>query len=351
MSRYRVFRTKNDWISFLFDPRSIIVTALLFIVLAILFLFSAALGEIFVHPLDVIKVLIGQGNEINQMVVNSFRMPRILTALFVGVALSVSGAILQGMIRNPLASPDIIGITGGAGVAVVAFLAIFSNADNALTVSLQWLPFASFIGAVVVGFMVYILAYKNGISPMTLVLIGIGISLLTQALTTMFMILGPIFRASQANIWLTGSVYGSNWAEVKILVPVVLVLFVLSLMVARRINAQELGEEAAAGIGAHLQRDRLVFLTLCTAMTGAAVAFAGGIGFVGLMAPHIARRLVGSSYGALIPVSALVGAIVVLGADLVGRTMFSPLEVPAGVFTAAIGAPYFIFLLYKSKRS
>ncbi|MBM7551964.1 FecCD family ABC transporter permease [Thalassobacillus pellis] len=351
MSRYRVFRTKKDWFSFIYDPKSIIIFSLLLIGLLILFLFSAALGEIFVHPVDVLKLFIGEGTEMHALIVNSFRMPRILTAIFVGIGLAVSGAILQGMIRNPLASPDIIGITGGAGVAVVAFLAMFSNKDNALTVSIQWMPFASFLGALAVGFMVYVLAYKNGIAPMTLILIGIGISALAQALTTMFMIMGPIFRASQANIWLTGSVYGANWLEVKILIPIILVLLFFSLLVARRINAQELGEETAAGIGAHLQRDRLIFLTLCTAMTGVAVAFAGGIGFVGLMAPHIARRLAGSSYGALIPVSALIGAILVLGADLIGRTMFSPLEVPAGVFTATIGAPYFIFLLYRSKRS
>jgi len=334
-----------------YDSKTLTILGVLTLVLLVVFLFSASLGELFVHPVDVLKVFAGQGESSNQMIVNSFRMPRILNALFVGMALAVSGAILQGMIRNPLASPDFIGLTGGAGVGVVAFLAVFSNEDNALTVSISWMPLASFAGATLVGVMLYVLAYKNGISPMRLIIIGVGISALTQAIITTLMIIGPIYRASQANIWLTGSVYGSNWEEVRVIIPVVMVLLFLSLVVARRINAHELGDETAAGIGANLNRDRLIFLILATALTGIAVAFAGGIGFVGLMAPHISRRLVGSSYGALIPISALIGAILVMGADLIGRTVFLPLEVPAGVFTATIGAPYFIFLLFTSKRS
>ncbi len=351
MKRIQTLRTKKDRFSLLFDPKAVFIFGGLTLGLILLFILSSSLGELFVNPIDVVKVFFGQGDQSDRLVVNMFRMPRILTALFVGVGLAVSGAILQGMIRNPLASPDIIGLTGGAGVGVVSFLALFSNDDNALTVSISWMPLASFLGAILVGVLVYLFAYKNGVSPMRLVLIGIGISALTQALITMLMILGPIFRASQANIWLTGSVYGSNWNEVKIIIPVVVFLVLLSMIVARRINAQELGEETASGIGVHLERDRILFLILSTGLTGISVAFAGGIGFVGLMAPHIARRLVGSSYGALIPVSAVMGAILVMGADLIGRTLFLPVEVPAGVFTAAIGAPYFIYLLYTSKRS
>ncbi|WP_181347293.1 iron chelate uptake ABC transporter family permease subunit [Thalassobacillus sp. CUG 92003] len=351
MNKYRVFRTKGGRFSALFDQRALTVALSLTAVLAGLFILSASLGEMFINPFEVIKVLLGQGSDTSGLVVNKFRMPRMLVALLTGVALAVSGAILQGMIRNPLASPDIIGITGGAAVAVVAFLSAFSDENNALTVSIQWMTLAAFAGAMVVGIAVYLLAYKNGVSPMRLILIGIGISALMQALTTMFMIVGPIFRAAQANIWLTGSVQGSGWDDVHILAPIVVVLTIFAILIARRVNAQELGDELAAGIGAHLQWDRLLFLGLCTALTGVAVAFAGGVGFVGLMAPHMARRLVGSSYGGLIPVAALVGAILVLGADLIGRTMFSPQEVPAGVFTATIGAPYFIYLLFKSKRA
>ena len=164
------------------------------------------------------------------------------------------------------------------------------------------------------------------------------------------MILGPIYRASQANIWITGTVNGSSWENVFVLVPIVMVLLLITFMSARKINVQELGDELATGVGSRVQWQRFTLLIISTGLVGAAVAFAGGIGFVGLMGPHMARRLVGSSFGALLPTSALIGGILVVLADLIGRTVFLPLEVPAGVFTAAIGAPYFIYLLFRTRN-
>ena len=304
-----------------------------------------------ISPLSVVQVFFGGGTEMEQLVVTSFRLPRIIVALMVGISLAVAGGILQGMIRNPLASPDILGITGGAAVAVVGFLAFFSDENNALTVSIQWMPLAAFAGAGIIAILVYFLAWKNGVSPIRLILIGIGTSALMQALTTLMMILGPIYRASQANIWITGTVHGSTWANVSILVPWTIFFVTVALIMARKMNVQELGDEIATGVGGHVQRQRFSLLMISTALIGSSVAFAGGIGFVGLMAPHMARRLVGSSFGALLPVSALIGGILVMVADLIGRTLFSPLEVPAGVFTAGIGAPYFIYLLFKTRNS
>ncbi len=312
---------------------------------------STGIGDMQIAPWKVVSVFFGGGSSIDQLVVTSFRLPRILIALLAGMALAVAGGILQGMIRNPLASPDIIGVTGGAGAAVVAFLTIFSNKDNTLMVSIKWLPVAAFIGAAVIAFLVYFLAWKKGVSPVRLVLIGIGISALTQACTTLLMVMGPIYRASQANIWITGTVNGSDWQDVWILLPWSIIFIFLSFMITRQLNIQELGEEVATSAGANVQRQRFILLLMSTALVGGAVAFAGGIGFVGLMAPHMARRLVGSSFGALLPVAALIGGLLVMLADLIGRTLFLPLEVPAGVFTAAIGAPYFIYLLFKTRHS
>lgn len=312
---------------------------------------STGIGDMQIAPWKVVSVFFGGGSSIDQLVVTSFRLPRILIALLAGMALAVAGGILQGMIRNPLASPDIIGVTGGAGAAVVAFLTIFSNKDNTLMVSIKWLPVAAFIGAAIIAFLVYFLAWKKGVSPVRLVLIGIGISALTQACTTLLMVMGPIYRASQANIWITGTVNGSDWQDVWILLPWSIIFILLSFMITRQLNIQELGEEVATSAGANVQRQRFILLLMSTALVGGAVAFAGGIGFVGLMAPHMARRLVGSSFGALLPVAALIGGLLVMLADLIGRTLFLPLEVPAGVFTAAIGAPYFIYLLFKTRHS
>ncbi|MFD2444535.1 FecCD family ABC transporter permease [Bacillus sp. CGMCC 1.16607] len=351
MSQYKGLRIGKGKISFLIDKKALIVFLTLLLVSFSVFILSTGLGEMKISPINVLKVLFGGGTDIHRLVIQTFRLPRIIIALMVGISLAVAGGILQGLIRNPLASPDILGITGGAAVAVVGFLALFSDESNSLTVSIQWMPVAAFIGAAIVALLVYFLAWKNGVSPIRLVLIGIGISALMQALTNLMMIMGPIYRASEANIWLTGTVYGSNWKHVITLVPWTLILLVVVMMMARNVNVQELGDEIATGVGSHVQKQRFWLLMLATALIGSSVAFAGGIGFVGLMAPHMARRLVGSAFGALLPVSALIGGILVMVADLIGRTMFSPLEVPAGVFTASIGAPYFIYLLFRARNS
>ncbi|NWQ39329.1 iron ABC transporter permease [Bacillus sp. EB106-08-02-XG196] len=350
MSKYKIFRNKKGNISYLIDKKAFFVIIALLLCTAGIFVVSTGLGEMKITPLNVIKVFFGGGTEMDKLVIHSFRLPRIIVGLMAGIALAVAGGILQGMIRNPLASPDILGITGGASVAVVGFMAIFSDKNHVLTVSIHWMPLAAFIGASVVGFLVYGLAWKNGVSPIRLILIGIGLMSLTKALTTFMMVLGPIYQASQANIWITGTVYGSTWRNVGALLPWVIILVIVAFVYARNVNIQELGDEVATGLGGRVQKQRFILLMLSTGLVGGAVAFAGGIGFVGLMAPHMARRLVGSAFGALLPVSALLGGMLVMLADLVGRTLFSPLEIPAGVFTASIGAPYFIYLLFKTRN-
>jgi len=351
MSKYKNFRLFKGKLSFLIDRKAAFIFTILLLVTFMVFVLSTGIGDMKINPLTVVKVLFGGGPEMEKLIITSFRLPRIIVALMVGMSLAVAGGILQGMIRNPLASPDVLGITGGASVAVVGFLAFFSDSNNALTVSIAWLPLAAFLGAGIVAFLVYFLAWKNGVSPIRLVLIGIGISTLMQALTTLMMIMGPIYQASQANIWITGTVYGSNWKNVATLVPWTVIFLIIAIVAARTINIQELGDEVATGLGGKVQKQRFLLLMISTALIGSSVAFAGGIGFVGLMAPHMARRLVGSSFGALLPTSALLGGILVMVADLIGRTMFSPLEVPAGVFTAGIGAPYFIYLLFKTRNA
>jgi iron complex transport system permease protein len=351
MSKYKNFRLLGGKFSILIDRRAGFILGILALVAFAVFVISTGSGEMKIDPLTVVKVIFGAGPEMETLVITSFRLPRIIVALLVGMSLAVAGGILQGMIRNPLASPDILGITGGAAAAVVGFLAIFSDKNHSLTVSIAWLPLAAFIGAGIVAFLVYFLAWKNGVSPIRLVLIGIGISTLMQALTTFLMVSGPIHQASQANIWITGTVYGSNWQNVLILAPWAVIFLIIALTAARILNIQELGDDVATGLGEKVQKHRFILLMISTALIGGSVAFAGGIGFVGLMAPHMARRMVGSSFGALLPTSALLGGILVMLADLIGRTLFSPLEVPAGVFTAGIGAPYFIYLLFKTRNA
>ncbi len=310
------------------------------------FFVSIGLGSRNTALPDVVRTLFGYGTAEQSLIVHTLRLPRALVAVLAGAALSVAGAILQGIIRNPMASPDIIGITGGATFAAVAFITYLGGA-----VSIKWLPAAAFAGAALISIVIYLLAWNRGVSPIRLVLIGVGISAVTGSLTMLMIVLSPVNAAGQAYVWMTGSVYGSSWGDVYSVLPWVLVLIPLALYLHRHLNVQELGDEVATGLGSPVQVHRFLLLTVSVALAGAAVAVAGAVGFVGLIAPHIARKLVGPSFDGLVPAAAMVGGLMVLLADTIGRTVFLPLDVPAGVFTAAVGAPYFIYLLYRSRHS
>ncbi|XID91644.1 FecCD family ABC transporter permease [Paenibacillaceae bacterium WGS1546] len=309
------------------------------------FVLSIGLGNKDTTLTDVFRTMFGHGTDEQALVLRSLRLPRALVALLVGAALSVAGAILQGIIRNPMASPDVIGITGGAAIAAVAFIAYLAG-----SVSVKWLPAAAFLGAAVVSIAIYALAWHKGVSPTRLVLIGVGISAVTSSLTMLMIVLSPVNSASRAYVWLTGSVYGASWSDVYTLLPWVFVLIPLSLFHFRNLNVQGLGDELATGLGAPVQVHRFMLMMISVALAGSAVAVAGAVGFVGLIAPHMARKLVGPSFGALIPAAALLGSLMLLAADTIGRTAFLPLDIPAGVFTAAVGAPFFIYLLYRSRH-
>lgn len=345
MNRLITIRSKSGLFSLLVQRRTVIVLAVLVLLTATMFLCSMALGNKVFSLADVWQALLGQGSAANAMVLGTLRLPRIIVAVLVGAALSVSGAILQGMIRNPLASPDLIGITGGAALAAVTFLTCAAG-----TVSIKWLPVAAFLGASLISIVIYVLAWNKGVTSTRLVLIGLGISATAGALTMLMIILSPINAASQAYTWLTGSIYGASWDNVYTLLPWVSVFVPLALVYARNVNVQELGDELAQGLGASVQLHRCILLFISVALAGSAVAVAGAIGFIGLIAPHIARKLVGPSFEALLPVAALIGSLLLMAADLVARTVFLPLDIPAGVFTAGVGAPFFLYLLYRSRN-
>ncbi|GAX89979.1 FecCD family ABC transporter permease [Effusibacillus lacus] len=344
MKKYVPFRMNKPPVSFLLDKKTAVITITLLILTMISLVVSTGLGSMKIHPLEVIKVLVGSGAEQYTVVVQSFRLPRNVIAILVGAALAVAGAILQGVFRNPLASPDIIGITGGASVAAIIFITQFEKA------SIHLLPVAAFLGAATVAVLIYILAWKRGVTPLRLVLIGVGMDFAMHGLTTLFLVISHIHLTSKAKIWLTGTLYGTTWNNVSIMLLWMLVLIPLTFVFGRNVNVQQLGDEIATGVGSELQRHRVILLTISVALAGSAIAFGGNIAFVGLLAPHIARKLVGSAFGGLLPVSALIGALMVMLADLVARTAFAPMDVPVGIFTSAIGAPFFIYLLYKNQN-
>jgi len=302
-------------------------------------------GEYPIPPLDVMRSLFGieSGDENYSFIVNVLRLPRALVAVLVGAALAVSGAILQGLTRNDLAAPDIVGINAGAGLAAVTLIVAFPS------VSAAYLPPVAFLGALVVALLLYTLAWRGNSSPIRLILIGVGLSAVATALTTFMITFGDIYQVTQALVWLTGSVYGRSWEEIFTLLPWLLVFLPLALLRFRHLNALNLGDEVAKGLGSRIELERGLLVLCSVALAASAVATAGTIAFVGLMAPHIARRLVGPAHGGLLPVSAMTGGAMVVLADLAGRTLFAPVEIPCGIVTAVVGAPFFLYLLYRSR--
>ncbi|SDX07627.1 iron ABC transporter permease [Paenibacillus sp. CF384] len=302
-------------------------------------------GESMYGPLTAWRALWGTGEEESIMIVQSLRAPRLAIAILAGASLALSGAILQAIIRNPLAAPDVVGITGGASFGAVVFITALSG-----SLSIRLLPVAAIIGAFCAAALVYAFAWKRGASSLRLVLVGIGVSSLLSAGVSFMLAFSQAYAATSAYIWLMGTIYGSSWEHVWTLLPWTIALGAAVYFHTRVIQVQLLGDEIATGIGSAVQRHRLLLVFLSVGLAGSAVSIGGAIGFVGLIAPHAARRLVGPVMGRVLPVSALFGAIVVAAADLIGRTLFLPLDIPVGVFTSAIGAPFFIFLLYRSRN-
>lgn len=329
----------------LFVTRKLAMLLAAALLLALLVVLSVAFGALSLPVTEVIAALFGGGEPQSRMLVHSLRLPRTLVALMIGGSLGVAGALMQGVFRNPLASPDVMGVGGGASAAAVAFITF--GAGN---VSIHWLPVAAIGGALVTSALIYILGWRGGSSPQRLILIGVGISTAMSALTTFLLISGSSFKASQLLNWLTGTVYGASRVEVYVLLPWVAVGLPLAWLTARRLDILALGDATASGLGEAINRSRLLVLLISVLLAGAAVSLAGAVGFIGLMAPHIARSLLGVRYAWIIPMSALVGASLMVGADMIGRLAFMPYDLPAGIFTAAIGAPFFFYLLYRNRQ-
>jgi iron complex transport system permease protein len=308
-------------------------------------LFNISQGEYLVPPLAVVKTLLGfRDNADYAFIIQTLRLPRALVALMVGMGLAVAGTILQGLTRNPLADPSIIGINSGASLLAVTLIVLQPESPP------FFLPVAAFGGSLAAAIAIYALAWNEGSSPVRLILVGIGLTALTGALTSLMITFGNIDNVSQALVWLTGSVYGRGWPQLSPLLPWLAVFIPLATLGARELDLLNLGDYIARGVGSQVEWMRGLLLVCAVALAGAAVATAGNIGFVGLMSPHLARQLVGPSHGGLIPVAALIGACMVELADLTGRLLFAPIEIPCGVITAIIGAPYFLWLLYRNRN-
>ncbi|KYG90221.1 iron ABC transporter permease [Metasolibacillus sp. FSL K6-0083] len=329
--------------------KNLAILITLVVLIIITFVISMNTGVIKLTPLEVFRTLFGQGDAQQQLILFEFRLPRIVLAVLVGISLAVSGAILQGISRNALADPGILGINAGAGLAVMLFVSFFSTTKAA---PVYLLPVLAFIGSGLTAIVIYTLSYKRheGITPMRLILTGIAVA---AGISSMMIVL--TLRLTPENYqfiatWLAGSIWGSNWKFVLSLLPWLIVLLPFVYSKSRVLNVLNLGELTAVGLGASIEKERRLLLAASVGLAGASVSVSGGIGFVGLVAPHLARQLVGAKHQFLLPAAALLGGLLVLMADTIGRSIFEPSEIPAGIVVAVLGAPYFLYLLARLKE-
>lgn len=326
--------------------RPSLIMGILGLLIVVACLISLNLGFINIGPLEVIQTLLGQGSDQQQLVLFQFRMPRIVLALLVGGGLALSGAVLQGVSQNGLADPGILGINAGAGLAVVCLLLFYSAASAAPAFLL---PVAAFLGAAVAALLIYTLSYKNGgITPSRLLLVGIAVNAGIGAAMLVLSMRMDQQLYSYAVAWLAGTIAGTDWSYVLALLPWLLVLLPLTFYKAKVLNVINLGDTVALGLGAAVERQRLLLIGLAVALAGSCVAVGGGIGFLGLVGPHLARRLVGPNHRVMLPAAVLCGALLLIVADILARNLLAPVQIPAGVVVAAIGAPYFLYLLART---
>jgi iron complex transport system permease protein len=328
--------------------RGITVLSVFVLLIIIMFAISMNTGYIRLSPLDVIRTLVGVGTERQEVILFDFRLPRIVISVLVGVGLGVSGCILQSLSRNGLADPGILGINAGAGLMVVLFVAFFSTNAKA---PVLFLPFLALVGAGLSAALVYTLAYKRneGLSPTRLVLSGVAVTAgISAAMIVLTLKLDPQ-NYQFVTVWLVGRIWGANWTFVLALLPWLLLLLPYVFYKAKVLDVLNLGEQIATGLGTAVEKERLGLLVASVALAGSCVAVGGGIGFVGLIGPHLARRLVGPQHEFLLPASALIGGFLLIAADTLARWIMQPYEIPTGIVVAVIGAPYFLYLLAKSQ--
>jgi iron complex transport system permease protein len=324
------------------QTRSLVVIVALAVVVFATFCVSLSLGDFKIPVVDVVKTLFGGGDHATGFIVNTLRLPRALTGLLVGTALGLSGAIFQSIARNPLASPDIIGVTYGA--SAFAVFAIVTLGLTGVAVS----AFA-IVGAVLTAFLMYVLAWRHGVSSYRLILIGIGIGAIATSITSYLLTKARVEIAQQALIWLTGSLNGRDWSNVRSLAITFVVLLPFMVFLVHQLRILQLGDETAYGLGLRVEVSRLGLIVIAVLLAAVATAAAGPIGLVAFVAPPIARRLTRSPGPAMVA-SGLLGALVVALSDLVAQHAFGDTQLPVGVVTGVVGAPYLMFLLARTNR-
>ena len=323
--------------------RSIVIGLALVVATLVIAIWSIMVGDFPLSVRQVLRAVLGDGGEDAEFIVQTLRLPRALTAMMVGAALGMSGAVFQSIARNPLGSPDIIGFESGAAAGAVVMITAF-DASNAQVAA------GAVAGGLITALLVYALAYQRGLAASRLVLVGIGIGFAASAAVDFMITRAQIYDVQRAAVWLTGSLNGRTWDHVRTIGLALLVLAPLIVLAQRSLDRLELGDDTAAALGVRVGRTKLFLILLAVGLAALAVAAAGPIVFVAFVSAPIARRLT-STPGACVVPAACVGALVTTAADLAARRVFAPTEFPVGIATAVVGAPYLLWLLARRART
>lgn len=321
------------------------VFAILLLILFAVLLISVNSGYANLPYSQVLISLLHPGSIESSVVLLKIRLPRILLAVLCGMGLALSGCILQAVAENPLADPGILGINAGAGFTVMLFLTAFPELH---TGTMLFQPLFAMVGGLLSAGILYGFAMRNGkLRPSYLLLGGIGVS---AGFSALMLIMSADMENSSYQLvarWLSGNIWGTSWYQVKALLPYLLILIPLIFTRANILDLLLLGEESSLALGVQVERERRILLVTAVALASSCISVSGGIGFVGLVAPHIARKLVGGRHQVLLPASMLSGGLLLLLADTAGRSFFQPIEIPVGIVIAVVAAPYFLYLLHK----
>ena len=295
---------------------------------------SLSIGAVLINPIEAVNSLFMQDN----FIINEYRAPRMFLAFIVGSSLAISGALIQGVVRNALASPDVIGITKGASLFAVVIIMLFPSAP------LFILPFGSFIGALMISLILTLLISKFNVKGSKLALIGLAIGAICTAIVQYLLIRNPL-DANTALVWLTGSLYGHNMSHVWVILPWFIIALPIIFYYCHQLDILTLGDDVAIALGAKVKKVKAILLFLAVILAGASIAVVGGLSFLGLIAPHIARQLVGHKHKHITVMSGLLGALILMISDSLARGIHPPIDIPVGVIVAIVGVPYFLFLL------
>jgi iron complex transport system permease protein len=336
-------------VSFRLRRRPLLVVAVALVLLAALLVVDIMIGDFPLTAAQVVDALLGGGTRRDRFVVVELRMPRALTGLLVGGALGLSGAIFQAIVRNPLASPDVLGVTWGAGAGAVSVIT-FAGSLGVVTggAASVGLPLAGLAGGLTAGLLVYALAWRQGIEGFRMVLVGIGITAVAANVTHYLLTVGDVHDAGRAMVWITGSLNGRGWEHVVPVAAALAVLIPVALIGGHVLGALQFGDETSRGLGVRVNPARSFLIVVAIVLASVATAAAGPIVFVALATPQIALRLAGTAQPPLFG-SAVLGGVLVMSSDLVARTVYR-VELPVGVVTAVLGAPYLMYLLVRSRR-